>query len=166
MGRPILFQQQRIGLNGRRFGMLKFRTMVKDAEAKKAALQAQNETGGATFKMKRDPRITPLGRFLRRSSIDELPQLLNVLTGSMSLVGPRPLPVDEQQAIEGAARRRLAMRPGITGLWQVEGRCRGERQFDQVAAYDRHYIRHWSLMMDLSILVKTIPVVLGKKGAC
>lgn len=163
MGRPILFEQQRIGLNGRRFSMLKFRTMVQDAEAKKAALRDQNETGGVTFKMTRDPRVTPLGRLLRRSSIDELPQLFNVLSGSMSLVGPRPLPVDEQQAIEGAARRRLAMRPGITGLWQVSGRS--HIGFDDWMALDLRYVDDWSPWLDLRILLKTIPAVVRGRGA-
>lgn len=163
MGRPIFFSQERAGLYGRRFKMIKFRTMVVDAEKKRDELLAQNEMSGPVFKVTNDPRITPLGRFLRRSSLDELPQLFNVLLGEMSLVGPRPLPTKEQQAISGWHRRRLSMRPGITGLWQVSGRSNID--FDQWMKLDLRYIDGWSLMMDLKILLKTLPAVLFAKGA-
>lgn len=162
-GRPVLFSQERIGLNGRRFRMLKFRTMVKDAEKLKVQLTDRNEAGGPVFKLTGDPRITPLGHFLRRSSIDELPQLLNVLAGDMSLIGPRPLPSSEQQQIRGAMRRRLAMKPGITGLWQVSGRS--DITFDQWMALDLKYVDEWSLWLDVKILLKTIPTVLLGSGA-
>ncbi len=162
-GRPVFFSQERVGLNGRRFRMLKFRTMVKNAEALKDALQFQNEAGGPVFKMTRDPRVTRLGYFLRRTSIDELPQLLNVLTGDMSLVGPRPLPVAEQQQIHGAQRRRLAMKPGITGLWQVSGRS--NITFDDWMNLDLKYIDDWSFWLDMKILARTVPTVLFGKGA-
>ncbi len=163
MGRPVLFAQERIGRNGRRFEMLKFRTMVKDAEARKAELAALNEAGGPVFKMQRDPRITPLGAFLRRTSIDELPQLFNVVAGSMSLVGPRPLPVREQQQIFGAQRRRLAMKPGITGLWQVSGRS--DITFEEWMKLDLEYVDRWTLSLDFVILARTIPAVLFARGA-
>jgi exopolysaccharide biosynthesis polyprenyl glycosylphosphotransferase len=163
MGRPVLFAQERIGRNGRRFEMLKFRTMVKDAEARKAELAPLNEAGGPVFKMQRDPRITPLGAFLRRTSIDELPQLFNVVAGSMSLVGPRPLPVREQQQIFGAQRRRLAMKPGITGLWQVSGRS--NITFDEWMKLDLEYVDRWTLSLDFVILARTIPAVLFARGA-
>lgn len=162
-GRPIFFSQERVGYNGRRFRMHKFRTMVKDAEARKAALLSKNEAGGPVFKLTNDPRITPLGAFLRRSSIDELPQLFNVLTGDMSLIGPRPLPVAEQQQIHGASRRRLAMKPGITGLWQVSGRS--DITFEEWMKLDLQYVDEWSLGLDLRILAKTVPTVLFWKGA-
>ena len=122
MGRPVLFSQERIGYHGRRFLMHKFRSMVNDAEKQRDALNGMNEMKGPVFMIARDPRITPLGRFLRKYSLDELPQLINVFSGTMSLVGPRPLPVAEQQQISGPMRRRLSMKPGCTGLWQVSGR--------------------------------------------
>jgi len=163
MGRPILFMQERAGLYGRRFKMIKFRTMVVDAEKKRDELLAQNEMSGPVFKVTNDPRITRLGRFLRRSSLDELPQLFNVLLGEMSLVGPRPLRTQEQQEIGGWQRRRLSMRPGITGLWQVSGR--NDVDFEQWMKLDLRYIDGWSLVMDLKILLKTLPAVLFAKGA-
>jgi len=162
-GRPVLFRQQRIGYHGRRFDMLKFRSMVPGAEQMREALLERNETAGPTFKAADDPRITRLGRILRRTSIDELPQLFNVLAGSMSLVGPRPLPVQEQQQIEGALRRRLSMRPGITGLWQVSGRS--DIGFEEWMKLDLQYVDNWSLKLDLRLLIKTIPVVLTGRGA-
>jgi lipopolysaccharide/colanic/teichoic acid biosynthesis glycosyltransferase len=143
--------------------MLKFRTMIKDAEAKKAELEHRNEAGGPVFKLGDDPRVTPIGKWLRRSSIDELPQLFNVLSGSMSLVGPRPLPVDEQQKIRGPLRRRLAMKPGITGLWQVSGRS--EVTFERWMDLDLQYVDEWRPGLDLSILLRTVPAVLFGKGA-
>ena len=163
MGRPILFTQERAGLFGRRFRMLKFRTMARDAEAKQEALRERNEMSGPVFKLTGDPRVTKLGRLLRRSSIDELPQLLNVLGGSMSLVGPRPLPWREQQAMSGWHRRRLSMKPGLTGLWQVSGR--NDVDFEQWMRLDLRYVDEWSLGRDAKILLKTIPTVLLGRGA-
>lgn len=163
MGRPVLFAQERAGLNGRRFRMLKFRTMVRGAEAQREALAGQNEMSGPVFKITDDPRVTRLGRFLRRWSLDELPQFLNVLLGSMSLVGPRPLPVQEQQDIEGWYRRRLSMKPGITGLWQVSGRS--DVDFDEWMRLDLRYVEQWSLWLDLKLLLLTLPAVLSKRGA-
>lgn len=162
-GRPILFAQERIGQNGRRFRMLKFRTMARDAEAQRPALEAHNEMGGPAFKMARDPRVTRIGAILRRTSVDELPQLFNVLGGAMSLVGPRPLPVAEQQKIHGPLRRRLAMKPGITGLWQVSGRS--DTSFEQWMRLDLEYVDRWTPRLDLTILLKTIPAVLFGRGA-
>ncbi|MCK5798420.1 MAG: sugar transferase [Deltaproteobacteria bacterium] len=163
MGRPIFFSQERAGLFGRSFRMLKFRTMARDAETQHEALAHLNETDGPTFKAHDDPRITVFGRLLRRSSLDELPQLLHVLSGKMSLVGPRPLPKAEQQAIRGWRRRRLSMKPGITGLWQVSGRS--EIGFEAWMRLDLDYVDRWSLSLDAWILLRTIPAVLRGKGA-
>jgi len=163
MGRPLLFCQERTGYNGRAFRMYKFRTMKRDAEQQKASLEKLNEIDGPAFKMNSDPRVTPLGSLLRRTSLDELPQLVNVLTGRMSLVGPRPLPVGEQQLIRGAQRRRLSMKPGITGLWQVSGRS--DLSFDEWMRLDLAYVDEWSLRLDLQLLMKTIPAVLFGRGA-
>jgi exopolysaccharide biosynthesis polyprenyl glycosylphosphotransferase len=163
MGRPIFFTQPRAGLFGRQFRMIKFRTMVNDAEAKQAALAGQNEMTGPVFKVTNDPRITRLGGFLRKTSIDELPQLVNVFLGQMSLVGPRPLPIKEQQKIRGWHRRRLSMKPGITGIWQVSGR--NNIDFEDWMKLDYRYVDDWSLRLDLVILVKTVPVVLLGRGA-
>ncbi len=163
MGRPIFFAQERSGLYGRRFRMYKFRTMVKDAEARRNEVEVNNEMQGPVFKMTDDPRITRLGKLLRRTSIDELPQLLNVLFGTMSLVGPRPLPLQEQNDIRGWRRRRLSMRPGITGLWQVSGRS--NIGFEDWMKLDLQYVDNWSLGLDLRILARTVPVVLFGKGA-
>ncbi|MBM4370652.1 MAG: sugar transferase [Deltaproteobacteria bacterium] len=163
MGRPVFFSQERAGLNGRSFRMIKFRTMVRDAEARKAALEDRNEMSGPVFKVTDDDRITPLGRWLRAWSLDELPQLFNVLRGHMSLVGPRPLPVYEQERIRGWHRRRLSMRPGITGLWQVSGR--NEVDFGEWMRLDLAYIDTWSLGKDLGILLRTVGAVLGRRGA-
>ena len=163
MGRPILFIQERNGLNGRKFAMFKFRTMVTDAEQRRVELAVQNEMNGPVFKIKDDPRITPLGRWLRKASLDELPQLFNVLTGAMSLVGPRPLPVSEQRQIRGWQRRRLSMKPGITGLWQVSGRS--GLNFDEWMMLDLKYIDDWSLTLDAMLLLRTVPVVLLGRGA-
>jgi exopolysaccharide biosynthesis polyprenyl glycosylphosphotransferase len=161
MGRPIFFSQERAGLFGRTFRMIKFRTMVVDAEAKKAALSALNEMSGPVFKVTGDPRVTRLGALLRKTSIDELPQLFNVFLGSMSLVGPRPLP--EQQAIKGWHRKRLAMKPGITGIWQVSGR--NNIDFEEWMRLDQQYVDDWTLRLDLAILAKTVPTVLLGRGA-
>ena len=163
MGRPILFRQDRTGYNGRTFSMYKFRTMERNADQRKEELHAQNEMGGPAFKMRTDPRITPFGRLLRRASLDELPQLINVLVGRMSLVGPRPLPIGEQRKISGPQRRRLSMRPGITGLWQVSGRS--NLSFDEWMKLDLEYVDNWSLGLDLRLLLRTIPAVLTGRGA-
>jgi exopolysaccharide biosynthesis polyprenyl glycosylphosphotransferase len=161
-GPPVLFGQTRIGRHGRPFKIYKFRTMVRDAEERYAEVAAQSDTRGPAFKMKEDPRVTPLGRFLRQSSLDELPQLINVLKGEMSLVGPRPAPAREVEGYDVWHRRRLSMRPGITGLWQVESRM--DEHFDERAELDLRYIDHWSLWMDLRILVRTLPAVLLTRG--
>ncbi len=162
---PVFFRQQRAGLNGHPFMMYKFRSMVTNAEQLKHELEALNEMTGPVFKVTNDPRITPLGRFIRRFSIDELPQLLNVLCGEMSLVGPRPLPVDEVQRFDDVAhRRRLSVRPGLTCLWQISGRNE-VTDFAEWVRLDLEYIDNWSLWLDLKILLRTIPVVLMAKGA-
>jgi lipopolysaccharide/colanic/teichoic acid biosynthesis glycosyltransferase len=136
--------------------------MVRDAEERYAEVAPRSDTRGPAFKMVDDPRVTPLGRFLRRSSLDELPQLMNVLAGDMSLVGPRPAPPREVQGYDLWHRRRLSMRPGITGLWQVEARM--DDHFDERAELDLRYIDHWSLWMDLRILARTVPAVLNHQG--
>jgi len=163
-GGPALFSQVRSGLHGRPFRMLKFRSMVVDAEARRAALDDLNERDGPVFKLAADPRITPLARFLRRSSLDELPQLWNVLVGEMSLVGPRPPIPSEVMKYARWQRRRLSMKPGITCTWQVSGRG-DDVDFDQWMRQDLAYIDNWSLTLDLSLLVRTIPVVLRGRGA-
>ena len=162
---PVFFRQQRSGLNGRPFTMLKFRTMVTDAEQLKAELASFNEMDGPVFKVTNDPRVTALGRFLRKWSIDELPQLWNVLRFEMSLVGPRPLPVDEIRRINDPAhRRRLSVKPGLTCLWQISGR-NDVKSFKEWVRLDLEYIDNWSLWLDVKILLKTIPVVLTGAGA-
>lgn len=160
---PALFRQERAGLRGRRFTIYKFRTMVLGAEAMRAQLAHLNEMAEPVFKVRNDPRLTPLGRVLRRASLDELPQLVNVLRGEMSLVGPRPLPVYEASRIKGAQRRRLAMRPGITGLWQVSGRTGVD--FETWMRLDLEYVDRWSLALDLRILARTARTVLLGQGA-
>ena len=161
---PVFFSQVRYGLNKRRFAMFKFRSMVADAEARQAGLEHLNETGGPVFKIKDDPRITRIGRFLRRTSLDELPQLWNVLLGEMSLVGPRPLPMrDVTNFSELSLVRRFSVKPGMTGLWQVSGRS--NTSFDGWIKLDLYYIDHWSLLMDARILLRTFPAVLGGSGA-
>jgi exopolysaccharide biosynthesis polyprenyl glycosylphosphotransferase len=160
---PVLFKQKRSGLHGRLFTMYKFRTMVTNAEMLKAELEIFNEMSGPVFKMEGDPRITPFGRFLRRTSIDELPQLWNVLVGDMSLVGPRPPIPSEVQQYDPWHRRRLSMKPGITCIWQISGRNR--IGFDQWMKLDLQYIDHWSLWLDFKILVRTVPVVVTGFGA-
>jgi exopolysaccharide biosynthesis polyprenyl glycosylphosphotransferase len=162
---PVLFRQQRSGLNGRPFTMLKFRSMVSDAEQLKQELAALNEMTGPVFKLAGDPRVTPVGRFLRRFSIDEFPQLINVLRGEMSLVGPRPLPVDEVMRFDDFAhRRRLSVKPGLTCLWQVSGR-NNVTDFKDWVRLDLEYIDNWSLWLDFKILLRTIPVVVMGTGA-
>lgn len=161
---PIFFRQERIGLNKRRFKMLKFRSMVQNAEALMPQLEKLNEASGPVFKIKNDPRITPVGRLLRRTSIDELPQLLNVLSGDMSLVGPRPLPVRDFEGFhEDWQRRRFSMKPGITCLWQVGGRS--DLSFQQWMELDLKYLDEWSLWLDLKILTRTVPAVFRGAGA-
>jgi exopolysaccharide biosynthesis polyprenyl glycosylphosphotransferase len=161
---PVFFIQERIGLNKRRFRLYKFRTMVKDAEKRQAELENLNEVSGAAFKIINDPRITTVGKFLRKFSIDELPQLINVLKGDMSLVGPRPLTVrDYNNFGTDWQRRRFSVRPGITCLWQVNGRH--NIPFEKWMELDLEYIDQWSLWLDLSILIRTIPAVLRGSGA-
>jgi len=160
---PVFFRQERMGLNGRRFMCLKFRTMVANAEALKAELEQLNEVDGPVFKIKKDPRITPLGRILRKTSVDELPQLFNVFKGDMSLVGPRPPIPSEVEKYERWQRRRLSMRPGITCLWQISGRS--QLDFDTWMKLDLQYIDNWSITLDFIILLKTVPAVLSARGA-
>jgi exopolysaccharide biosynthesis polyprenyl glycosylphosphotransferase len=161
---PVFFLQERVGLNKRRFFIHKFRTMVPQAEKLMANLEKMNELSGPVFKIKNDPRITPIGKWLRRASVDELPQLLNVLKGDMSLVGPRPLPVRDYEGFDQDwQRRRFCTRPGITCLWQVQGRS--AIGFDQWMKLDMQYVDEWSLWLDLKILVRTIPAVLKGSGA-
>ena len=155
---PILFRQTRVGLHGRTFRMIKFRTMVSDAEELLAALAEHNEIKGPAFKIEHDPRITRVGRVLRRTSLDELPQLMNVLRGEMSLVGPRPPLPSEVDGYDLWHRRRLSMKPGITGLWQVKGRR--EPNFDRWVEIDLEYIDSWSFWLDLRILARTVPAML------
>jgi exopolysaccharide biosynthesis polyprenyl glycosylphosphotransferase len=161
-GSPVLFRQTRVGRHGRRFTIYKFRTMVPDAEARYEEVAARSDTRGAAFKMRHDPRVTRLGRFLRRSSIDELPQLINVLKGDMSLVGPRPAPPREVDRYDIWHRRRLSMRPGMTGLWQVDSRL--DEHFDERAELDLRYIDQWSLFLDFAILARTVPAILTHQG--
>jgi exopolysaccharide biosynthesis polyprenyl glycosylphosphotransferase len=160
---PVLFRQLRNGRGGRPFRIIKFRTMVADAETRRFDLASENELHGPLFKMREDPRLTRVGRFLRRWSIDELPQLWNVVRGEMSLVGPRPFVVHENNQIAGWAARRLETTPGITGLWQMLGR--NDVPFEEMVKLDYVYVTNWSLWWDLKILVQTIPVVLARKGA-
>jgi exopolysaccharide biosynthesis polyprenyl glycosylphosphotransferase len=160
---PAIFIQERVGLHGRRFRFFKFRSMYVDAEQRLAELQVHNEIDGPVFKMRHDPRVTKVGRFLRRTSLDELPQLLNVLNGEMSLVGPRPpLPREVEQYRPGDVVR-LSVKPGLTCLWQISGRS--EIGFDQWMELDREYVRNMSLWLDLRILAKTVLVVLSCRGA-
>lgn len=161
---PVIFRQIRLGYNKRQFQMLKFRSMVMDAEAQLTAIEARNEVQGAAFKLADDPRITPAGRFMRKFSIDELPQLINVLKGEMSLVGPRPLPIrDYRQFNEDWHRRRFSVRPGLSCLWQVSGRH--HLSFDRWMELDMAYIDQWSLWLDIKILVRTVLVVVRGEGA-
>jgi exopolysaccharide biosynthesis polyprenyl glycosylphosphotransferase len=161
---PIFFRQERVGLNKRRFPLLKFRTMRQGADQQQETFEDLNEADGPVFKIKDDPRLTRLGRFLRRYSIDELPQLFNVLKGDMSLVGPRPLPVRDVSRINAQwHKRRFSVKPGITCLWQVNGRS--DVSFDRWVQMDLEYIDHWCLGLDIKILIKTVPVVLRGSGA-
>ena len=162
-GGSVLFRQTRCGLNGRAFTLYKFRTMVEDAEERRRELEHLNEMNGPVFKLRSDPRVTAVGRFLRKYSLDELPQLWNVLRGDMSLVGPRPPIPEEVRRYQRWQRRRLAMKPGLTCLWQISGR--NEVDFDRWMQLDLEYIDSWTPMLDVKILLKTIPVVLSGRGA-
>ncbi len=161
---PVFFTQKRVGLHKRQFDMVKFRSMVQDAEARMQEIEHLNEADGANFKIKEDPRITRVGRFIRKTSIDELPQLINVLKGDMSLVGPRPMSLRDVSLFDkGVQRKRFSVRPGITGLWQVSGRA--DLPFDRWIELDLEYIETWSFWFDIKILFKTIPAVLKGSGA-
>ncbi len=159
---PVFFRQLRVGRHGQRFHMLKFRTMVPDAEALKDGLRDRNEAMDGLFKIAEDPRVTRVGRLLRRSALDELPQLLNIARGEMSLVGPRPLVLDEDQRVEGWHRRRLELMPGMTGPWQILGPSRVPLR--EMVAIDYLYVANWSLWTDVKILLRTVPHVLGRRG--
>jgi exopolysaccharide biosynthesis polyprenyl glycosylphosphotransferase len=160
---PIFYVDRRIGVGEREFGMLKFRTMVAGAEAMQDELERRNEAEGALFKIRDDPRVTRVGAVLRRLSFDELPQVVNVLRGEMSLVGPRPLPLRDYRMLEDWHRRRYHVLPGITGLWQVSGRA--NLSFDDLVRLDFYYLENWSIWLDIGILIKTIPAVLTRRGA-
>jgi lipopolysaccharide/colanic/teichoic acid biosynthesis glycosyltransferase len=161
---PALFVQERYGLRKRLFRMYKFRTMVTDAEKLQPGLESQNEVQGPAFKIRNDPRITPLGRILRKTSLDELPQFLNVLNGEMSLVGPRPLPIRDVSRFDNASlMRRFSVKPGLTCLWQISGR--GDGDFERWIELDLRYIDTWSLSLDMEILARTVPSVLAGRGA-
>ena len=161
---PLIFKQKRVGLNGRIFYIHKLRSMYIDAEERKKELMAQNEMNGLMFKMQDDPRITKVGKFIRKTSIDELPQFFDVLVGNMSLVGTRPPTVDEYNQYDSHHKRRLSMKPGITGLWQVSGRSKIQN-FEDVVSLDVQYIDHWSLWGDIKLLFKTVAVVFSGHGA-
>ncbi len=160
---PVFYADRRIGLGEGQFRMLKLRTMVEDAARGQAALESANEASGALFKIRNDPRVTPVGRVLRRFSIDEIPNLINVLRGEMSLVGPRPLPVRDHNRLEQWHRRRSNVLPGMTGLWQIAGRS--NLSFDDLVRLDFYYLENWSLWLDITILVKTLPAVIARRGA-
>jgi lipopolysaccharide/colanic/teichoic acid biosynthesis glycosyltransferase len=159
---PVFFRQLRVGRHGQRFHMVKFRTMVQDADAMKESLRHANEAQEGLFKIAADPRVTRVGRLLRRSALDELPQLWNIVRGEMSLVGPRPLVVDEDQRVEGWHRRRLELMPGMTGPWQILGPSRVPLR--EMVAIDYLYVANWSLWGDIKILLRTVPHVLGRRG--
>jgi exopolysaccharide biosynthesis polyprenyl glycosylphosphotransferase len=160
---PVLYADRRMGLGEREFGLLKFRTMYLDAAERQAELETRNEAGGALFKIRDDPRVTPVGRLLRRYSLDEIPNTVNVLGGQMSLVGPRPLPVRDYGLLEEWHRKRYLVLPGMTGLWQISGRS--NLSFDDLVRYDFYYLDNWSIWLDISILAKTLPAVLTQRGA-
>ena len=161
---PLFFSQKRVGRNGRIFKIYKFRSMYADAEERKKELMDQNEMDGLMFKMTDDPRITKIGKFIRKTSLDELPQFWNVLKGDMSLVGTRPPTVDEFEQYEGYHKRRLSMTPGLTGVWQVSGRS-DITDFEEIVSMDVEYITNWSLKRDIEIILKTVQVVLHSDGA-
>jgi lipopolysaccharide/colanic/teichoic acid biosynthesis glycosyltransferase len=160
---PVLYRDRRVGVGEREFWMLKFRTMCRDAAERRVELEAENEASGALFKLRNDPRVTRVGAFLRRFSLDELPQVVNVLRGEMSLVGPRPLPVRDHRLLEPHHRRRNLVLPGMTGLWQIAGRS--DLGFDDLVRLDFFYVENWSVWLDISIILKTIPAVLARRGA-
>jgi lipopolysaccharide/colanic/teichoic acid biosynthesis glycosyltransferase len=160
---PVFYRDPRIGLGEQTFGMLKFRTMVAGAADQQAALEQENEAEGALFKIRDDPRVTPVGRLLRRFSIDELPNMLNVVRGQMSLVGPRPLPLRDHALLEDWHRKRSNVLPGMTGLWQISGRS--DLSFDDLVRLDFFYLENWSIWLDISILAKTVPAVIASRGA-
>ena len=160
---PVFYRDRRVGLGEQEFGMFKFRSMYTDAADRQAALEVDNEASGPLFKIKDDPRVTRVGRILRRYSLDELPQVLNVLRGEMSLVGPRPLPLRDYVQLEEWHRKRYLVLPGMTGLWQVSGRI--ELTFDDLVRLDFYYLENWSIWLDISILAKTLPAVLARRGA-
>ena len=160
---PVIYRSVRPGMGGKPFYCFKFRTMREHAEQIQADLEPLNEQSGALFKIRHDPRLTRVGRFLRRFSLDELPQLVNVIRGEMSLVGPRPLPMRDFHRLEDWHKKRYLVLPGITGLWQVSGRS--DLDFDDLVRLDFLYLERWSMMLDLSILLKTIPAVLSRRGA-
>jgi exopolysaccharide biosynthesis polyprenyl glycosylphosphotransferase len=161
---PVFFVHERVGYNKRRFDFYKFRTMTEDAEKRQVELEKLNEADGPAFKIKNDPRVTKIGKFLRKRSIDEFPQLINVLKGDMSLVGPRPLPIRDYNLFDkNWQKRRFSVKPGLTCLWQIQGRS--ELSFDKWIELDMEYIDHWSLCLDLKILIKTIPAVFSGRGA-
>ena len=160
---PVIYRSTRPGIGGAPFDCFKFRTMRTGAEQLQADLEEVNEASGALFKIRHDPRLTRVGRFLRRYSLDELPQLVNVLRGEMSLVGPRPLPMRDFQRLEEWHKKRYLVMPGITGLWQVSGRS--DLNFDDLVRLDFVYLENWSISLDLTILLKTIPAVITRRGA-
>jgi exopolysaccharide biosynthesis polyprenyl glycosylphosphotransferase len=160
---PVLFSDQRIGLGEQAFSMLKFRTMVDGAAGAQASLESANEATGALFKIRKDPRVTRVGGFLRRYSLDEFPNILNVLRGEMSLVGPRPLPLRDHAKLDHWHRRRSDVLPGMTGLWQIAGRS--DLNFDDLVRLDVYYLENWSIWLDVTILVKTLPAVIAQRGA-
>jgi exopolysaccharide biosynthesis polyprenyl glycosylphosphotransferase len=160
---PVFYRDRRVGLNEHDFDMLKFRTMRADAEQLQAGLEEENEAEGALFKIRDDPRVTRVGGFLRRFSVDEIPQVLNVLRGEMSLVGPRPLPVRDYELLEPWHRKRYLVLPGMTGLWQIAGRS--SLGFDDLVRLDFYYLENWSIWLDVSILLKTLPAVIAARGA-
>jgi len=160
---PVFYSDPRIGLGEQEFRMLKFRTMVEGADRQKAALERSNEAGGVLFKIRDDPRVTRVGRLLRRLSLDEIPNVVNVLRGEMSLVGPRPLPIRDFERMEPWHRRRYHVLPGMTGLWQIAGRS--DLTFDDLVRLDFYYLENWSVWLDVTILFKTPFVVLGRRGA-
>ena len=159
----MFFSQVRVGQDGKLFRVWKFRTMLKDAEARKTELEHLSEGPGLLFKLRKDPRVTPVGVFLRRYSLDELPQLWNVLKGDMSLVGPRPALPSEVEQYDDWVLNRLRVKPGMTGLWQVSGRT--ETSFSEYVRFDLFYIQNWSLTLDLSILIRTLRAVISSEGA-
>src|SRR5919197_1595479 len=160
---PVFFRDNRVGLGEREFGMLKFRTMYADAAGSQAELEASNEADGPLFKIREDPRVTPVGALLRRFSLDEVPQVWNVLRGEMSLVGPRPLPLRDYEQLEGWHLKRYLVLPGVTGLWQISGRS--NLGFDDLVRLDFYYLENWSIWLDISILLTTIPAVIRGRGA-